>query len=299
MISIFNTRSRLTATFLAVLTISTLTGCTALAEEEAVSTLSIPDLVTQNASDASDKLSELGFLNVEVQDATPEGRFVLLESNWQVCSVKPNVGTAADPETTIVLLAVKNSENCPSPSEAAEEGTTSGESDAGVAEDSGNEASSLYGAQTEEQKASIDVISKYKAKYESASNDLQRAAVRLQRDDAICKANGGSSVKNWTGVVKTIGGTSEGLGYLTVEIADGVTIETWNNEISDSWDNTLIQKKSGLYKTLLGLTEGQIVKFSGNFVPADESCLNTKNLTEYFAIYSPEFVFKFSALGTE
>lgn len=269
--------------------------------------LKMPALATLNASDASAKLENLGFNNVNVQDASSEERTVIVQSNWQVCSTKPAVGTSVDPDSTVVLLAVKNSEDCStlSKSVSAQQTTKSDQKATNVtvatpkpstSKRETSEAASRFGVQTESELAAIATIEKFQSKYEKASNDLQRADVRLKRDDAICKANGGSSVKNWTGVVKTIGGTSEGQGYLTVQVAEGVTLETWNNTLSDIDDNTLIPRKSPLYKTVLSLKEGQLVTFSGSFVPADGSCLNTMNFTEVFAMYTPEFVFRFSQI---
>lgn len=272
-------------------------------------TLTLPDVSGSNASDAFTKLTDVGFTNVDVQDASSEDRSVILKSNWQVCSLKPDAGTKVGVDTTVVLLAVKNNEDCTQPDGNSQTKTdSSAQKDTGAK--SGNESASpspskttapvsKYGAQPDTEKAAIAAVNKYQTKYQNASNDLQQADIRLKRDDAVCKASGGSSIKNWTGIVKSIGGTSEGQGYLTVEIAEGVTLETWNNTISDSSDHTLIPRNSPLYKTVLGLKEGALITFSGSFVPADGACLDTKNLTEVFAMYTPEFVFKFTSISNK
>lgn len=87
------------------------------AEEEAVEVvpLVIPDLVGQNSMDASDELEELGFLEVNVQDASREERIPFLYSNWYVCEMRPASGQTLNSDKTIVLLSVKNSEACPGP----------------------------------------------------------------------------------------------------------------------------------------------------------------------------------------
>jgi hypothetical protein len=271
--------------------------------------LSLPDVAGSNASDAYTKLTDLGFANVDVQDASSEDRTVILKSNWQVCSLKPTAGAEVSVDSTVILLAVKNNEDCTQP-----DGNTKNTSDSSATNDSKTKtvsespspvtsksavSISKYGAQPDSESAAIAAISKYQTKYQNASNNLQQADIRLKRDDAVCKASGGSSIKSWTGIVKSIGGTSEGQGYLTVEVAEGVTLETWNNTLSDSSDHTLIPRNSPLYKTVLGLEEGDLVTFSGSFVPADGACLDTKNLTEVFAMYTPEFVFKFTAITTK
>ena len=75
--------------------------------------LEIPDFSGLNLGDAYDDLQELGFVELNPQDASAEERFVLLFDNWFVCSIRPEPGTTVDSDSTIVLLSVKNSESCP------------------------------------------------------------------------------------------------------------------------------------------------------------------------------------------
>jgi hypothetical protein len=97
-------------------------------------------------------------------------------------------------------------------------------------------------------------------------------------------------------VVEDLGATSEGFAYLKVALARNITLETWNNEFSDLFDETLVERGSALYDTLLSLNEGQVVTFSGEFIGGDGACLDTKNLTEFFAMNRPEFIFRFTAI---
>lgn len=75
--------------------------------------LEIPDYIGVNVGDAYDDLQELGFVELNPQDASSEERFVLLFDNWFVCSILPEPGTTVDSDSTVVLLSVKNSESCP------------------------------------------------------------------------------------------------------------------------------------------------------------------------------------------
>ncbi|GAA4890259.1 PASTA domain-containing protein [Streptomyces coeruleoprunus] len=50
--------------------------------------------------------------SLTVQDASPEGRMVLVESNWQVCTQDPAAGTAMTGRP-VTLTAVKFGETCP------------------------------------------------------------------------------------------------------------------------------------------------------------------------------------------
>lgn len=106
------------------------TADTAKDEEEfaaEVKTLIIPDVISQNASDALDEVRELGYTEAVLQDASSEERLVLLRSNWYVCSMKPEPGSTLDTDKVLVLLAVKNSESCPKSAPSSQvSGTTKG-----------------------------------------------------------------------------------------------------------------------------------------------------------------------------
>ncbi len=50
--------------------------------------------------------------SLTVEDATPEDRWILVESNWQVCTQKPAAGVALKGQP-VTLTAVKFGETCP------------------------------------------------------------------------------------------------------------------------------------------------------------------------------------------
>ena len=247
---------------------------------ESTDEIALPNFVGQAGDEAVDSLEQLGFTNVATADKSAEDRTPLLLSNWLVCSQSPAEGTKSALDSEVTLTLVKTDESCDASS-------------------SGNGSSSEYGAQPAKEKSFVGVIEKYKDIYDAAKNDLQRGNERLNRDEALCSVNGGSKVTSWTGVLEDVGATSEGLAYLKVAIGDGVTLETWNNELSDFMDDTLIQRNSELYDTILNLESGQQVIFSGSFIPGDGACLDTKNFSEFFAIESPEFLFKFTGIRAE
>jgi hypothetical protein len=51
-------------------------------------------------------------MSITVNDASGDSRFVLLESNWKVCSQKPAAGAALNGQP-VTLNAVKFEEHCP------------------------------------------------------------------------------------------------------------------------------------------------------------------------------------------
>jgi hypothetical protein len=257
----------------------------------------VPDLTGAIARDAETTLEELGFTEISHQDASYEDRMVLDRDNWFICSTKPGPGASASLDQTVVLMSVKNNELCPAIGSTEAESTDIDSADAESTEaESSTATAGAFGKQTAAQIEMVQIIESYKKIYDEAATDLRKGNARIERDEAICSAIGNGKVSNWSGVVEEIGATSEALGYMKVAIGDNITLETWNNEFSDVFDDTLVPRKSPLYSILLDLQKGQIVTFSGSFIGGDGVCLDTKNLTEFYAVNRPEFVFKFTSL---
>lgn len=140
----------------------------------------------------------------------------------------------------------------------------------------------------------ITVVQKGIAGGESADNDLKVGLAMKKRDRAICKLDV-TKPKDWTGTITTLDSNGDGDGILTVELADGISVATWNNAFSDITDNTLI-KSSKLLDRLSEMSEGDQVTFSGSFIKDSETCVANKGLTKVGKLMRPEFVFRFSAV---
>jgi len=146
----------------------------------------------------------------------------------------------------------------------------------------------------------VSAVTKAQTAAEDADNDLQRGSALSTRNKTICDVVGrGGRVSNWVGEVSTLDANGEGKGILSIEVADDVHIETWNNFVSDTADKTLIEP-GPLFDKVLKLEEGQKVKFSGKFV--DElgdlgdsgTCANDSRLTLDGKLTDPAFIFRFS-----
>jgi hypothetical protein len=79
-----------------------------------VVSLTVPYVIGQVASDASEELVDLGFTYVTVQDESAEARDVESASNWIVCDIYPAAATTIESDVNLVLLAMKSSEPCKS-----------------------------------------------------------------------------------------------------------------------------------------------------------------------------------------
>lgn len=135
----------------------------------------------------------------------------------------------------------------------------------------------------------IGIVQDYSAQYEAAPNELKKSAVARKRIEALAKLKGDyRNIDGWFGTIEKLGTDSDGNAYLTINLlADGVTVGTWNNSISDSGSNTLIKNGSSLYDSLSEMSAGNVVKFSG-------AIGKTKNLTERGKMTEPDFLFRFS-----
>jgi len=91
-----------------------------------------------------------------------------------------------------------------------------------------------------------------------------------------------------------------GTGTLEITVAPDITIKTFNNSFSDSYDgaNTLIKPGSPIFNTAAAMKEGDQVSFSGIFLPNKESsyCLQEISMTLQGGLESPDFVFRFTDL---
>jgi hypothetical protein len=131
----------------------------------------------------------------------------------------------------------------------------------------------------------------------NTQNDLQKGGIKAERDKSICKIIRKHNVKDWVGKVITIGANSDGKGYVEIEIAKDIKLLTWNNELSDTYDHTLLGPESKIFKTASGLIEKQPVVFSGSFFSGEEhECIKEGSLTLTGKLSSPEFIFKFSKI---
>jgi hypothetical protein len=74
-------------------------------------------------------------------------------------------------------------------------------------------------------------------------------------------------------------------------------LTTWNNDLSDISDNTLIQPGTELFRSASSLKKGQRVSFSGSFVPAREGCISESSITLRGKLDDPDFIFRFSSVA--
>lgn len=67
----------------------------------------VPDVVGKNHQVAQDTMQAAGFYNLREEDATGQGRILIMDRNWVVVSQSPSGGTKAAEDTKIVLRSKK------------------------------------------------------------------------------------------------------------------------------------------------------------------------------------------------
>ena len=132
----------------------------------------------------------------------------------------------------------------------------------------------------------------------NAENDMQKGGILATRNTSVCGLMTNKSVNNWVGKVQKIDANSDGKGVIGIEIARNIVLKTWNNDLSDIGDNTLLSPSSPLFQTASMLKKGQSVNFSGTFLPGrDGECIREGSLSLSGKLRDPEFIFRFTSIS--
>ncbi|MEK8170581.1 hypothetical protein NKH77_16175 [Streptomyces sp. M19] len=70
----------------------------------------LPDFIGQSVATARKRLDPL--IPLDARDASGRGRYLLVETDWEVCDQRPEAGTVLT-DRPVTLRAVKLGEDCP------------------------------------------------------------------------------------------------------------------------------------------------------------------------------------------
>ncbi len=90
----------------------------------------------------------------------------------------------------------------------------------------------VFYAQPSDELAVIQAVANAKAQYGNAQNDLAKGGIRRDRARAICNAVSSRRISGWTGTLTELTTNGDGLGVVTIAIADDVSVQTMNNAFS-------------------------------------------------------------------
>jgi hypothetical protein len=124
-----------------------------------------------------------------------------------------------------------------------------------------------------DEKEFIRAIQDARTAFQQAPNETAPGGTRAQRREAICRVLSTPTVSGWIGHISKLGSNSDGKGVLEISLADGLSIKTWNNDLSDISDNTLIDPSSPLFHALSQMKVGDEVSFSGLLLLSDLDCV--------------------------
>ena len=125
---------------------------------------------------------------------------------------------------------------------------------------------------------------------------MAKGASRLNRKQALCSILTGTHIDQWIGKATSLTTNSSGKGIVAVEIAPGVTIKTFNNELSDAFDHTLLSQDLTVFRQAMTLKEGDTISFGGDFTPNDIDCVEETSITLKGSMTEPEFLFHFTSI---
>lgn len=148
----------------------------------------------------------------------------------------------------------------------------------------------------EQQLRFIESITNHTASFNKALNELQQASVREQRKLAISSSLKSYVVNSWVGTINKLTTNTDGDAILSIRIAKNIDVKTWNNSLSDMTSNTIIKKETPVYRSLINLSTGQRVKFSGSFFPSKKDHVEELSMTISGSMREPEFLFKFNSI---
>lgn len=146
----------------------------------------------------------------------------------------------------------------------------------------------------------ISIVSEAQRESRQVENDMQRGGVKAKRDSALCQQMSSLLVSDWVGTVTKVDSNSDGKGVFYVNIAPDISVETNNNDLSDSLmgDHTLMEPGSPAFNAASAMKPGQSVIFSGTFLRGLEGdCIREQSMTLQGKVGSPEFTFGFSQVA--
>lgn len=143
--------------------------------------------------------------------------------------------------------------------------------------------------------AFIALSDEVRDKFAMAKNELQKSVLRDERKEQLLNMRL-TRVTDWVGTISELDTNNDGKGILTIKLSPILSVGTWNNELSDMGSHTLIEKNTALYNSLLSMSVGQKVIFSGEFFSSDEDAVQEKSMTIDGSLSEPEFLFKFKSI---
>jgi hypothetical protein len=116
---------------------------------------------------------------------------------------------------------------------------------------------------------------------QDARMDMQLHVIGYMRQSQVAE--------KWTGTVKSRGLTPEGSAWIVIEIADGMTVGTWQSQRDDVQSGTLIRDHAPLFSAFQQAKLGSTVIF-------DATILKSVLASDDDMVLRPQFIARFGSL---
>ena len=140
------------------------------------------------------------------------------------------------------------------------------------------------------EKELIDILLSARKSYQASHSPTPAKDARMDMQIRVISYMRQSQLAtDWIGIVKSRGLTPDGNGWITIELADGITVSTWQKESDDSDSGTMFRPQSKLFTLAQAAKIASPIIFSGTI-------LKSVLATDEEMVKNPQFVARFTAL---
>jgi hypothetical protein len=142
-----------------------------------------------------------------------------------------------------------------------------------------------------------DCVNYFTKQYAIAPNELKKSQLRIARKKKLQDVLASLRFNDWVGELTELGTTTDGGAYVSVRLHNSsIILKTWNNHVSDLFDNSIIPINTPLYENVSNLPKNCNVKINGAFRVSDEDFLKECSITEEGSMTEPEFIVNFNQI---
>jgi len=136
----------------------------------------------------------------------------------------------------------------------------------------------------------IDILTSARKSYQASHSPSPAKDARIDMQIRVISYMRQSQVAtDWVGTVKSRGITADGNAWISIEIADGITVSTWQTERDDQDSSTLFRPHAKLFTAVQGAKIAAPVIFSGTI-------LKSVLANDDEMVMHPQFIARFSSL---
>lgn len=136
----------------------------------------------------------------------------------------------------------------------------------------------------------IDILMSARKTYQTSRSPSPARDARMDMQIRVMSFMRQSQLAtDWIGTVKSRGTTPDGNAWISIEIADGITVSSWQTERDDSDSGTMFRPHSRLFAPAQAAKIASPIIFSGTI-------LKSVLANDEEMVMHPQFIARFSAL---